>query len=178
MKEERIKCVQHSSANWRLIREWLQCPERNRAGFLQKANLQIGGEREGLSFARVQKSQKHALQPHLRQVSGGNKRAFMSIIGTGNHQMGRGRGSVRMPFWLYGQISTPTLGHLDLQEPRKAKLNSSTLAETPILRPPAAKNWPLGKDPDAGKDWRREEKGTTKDEMVGWHHQLDGHEFQ
>ena len=50
-------------------------------------------------------------------------------------------------------------------------------AETPKLWPPDAKNWLIGKDPDAGKDWRREEKGTTEEEMVGWHHQLDGHEF-
>ena len=45
-------------------------------------------------------------------------------------------------------------------------------AETPILWPPDAKNWLIRKDPDAGKDWRQEEKGTTEDEMVGWHHQL------
>ena len=51
-------------------------------------------------------------------------------------------------------------------------------AETPILWPPDAKNWFIGKDPDAGKDWRQEEKGTTEDEMVGWHHWLDGHEFE
>ena len=51
-------------------------------------------------------------------------------------------------------------------------------AETPILWPPHAKNWLIGKDPDAGKDWKQEEKGTTEDEMVGWHHQLDGHEFE
>ena len=51
-------------------------------------------------------------------------------------------------------------------------------AETPILWPPDAKNWLLGKDPDAEKDWRQEEKGTTEDEMVGWHHPLDGHEFE
>ena len=50
-------------------------------------------------------------------------------------------------------------------------------AETPILWPPDVKNWLIGKDPAAGKDWRWEEKGTTEDEMVGWHHQLDGHEF-
>ena len=49
-------------------------------------------------------------------------------------------------------------------------------AETPILWPPDAKNWLTWKDPDAGKDWRREEKGTTEDEMVGWHHRLHGHE--
>ena len=50
-------------------------------------------------------------------------------------------------------------------------------AETPILWPPNVKNWLIGKDPDAGKDWRQEEKGTTEDEMVEWHHPLDGHEF-
>ena len=51
-------------------------------------------------------------------------------------------------------------------------------AETPILWPPDAKNWLIWKDPDAGKDWRREEKGTTEDEMAGWHHWLNGHEFE
>ena len=50
--------------------------------------------------------------------------------------------------------------------------------EAPILWPPDAKSWQLiGKDPDAGKDWRQEEKGVTEDKMVGWHHQLNGHEF-
>ena len=51
-------------------------------------------------------------------------------------------------------------------------------AEAPILWPPDAKNWLIGKDPDAGKDWRQEEKGTKQDELVGWHHWLDGHEFE
>ena len=51
-------------------------------------------------------------------------------------------------------------------------------AETPILWPPNVKNWLTGKDPDAGKDWGQEEKGKTEDEMVGRHHQLDGHEFE
>ena len=50
-------------------------------------------------------------------------------------------------------------------------------AETPVLWPPDAKSWLIWKDPDAGKDWRQEEKGMTEDEMVGWHHQLNGHEF-
>ena len=52
-----------------------------------------------------------------------------------------------------------------------------TKAEVPILWPHDAKNWLIGKDLDAGKDWRQEEKGTIKDEMVGWHHWLDGHGF-
>ena len=51
-------------------------------------------------------------------------------------------------------------------------------AEAPILWPPDAKNWHIWKYPDAGKNWRQEEKGTTKDEMVEWHHQLDGHEVE
>ena len=51
-------------------------------------------------------------------------------------------------------------------------------AEAPILRPPDVKSRLIGKDPDAGKDWRQEEKGMTVDEMVGWHHWFDGQEFE
>ena len=59
-------------------------------------------------------------------------------------------------------------------------LTGRTDAETeaPILGLPDAKSWLIRKDPDAGKDWRREEKGMTEDEMVGWHHRLNGHEFE
>ena len=51
-------------------------------------------------------------------------------------------------------------------------------AETPILCPPHGKSWLIGKDPDAGRDCGQEEKGMTEDEMAGWHHRLDGHEFE
>ena len=51
-------------------------------------------------------------------------------------------------------------------------------AETPVLWPPHAKNWLIGKDSDAGRDWGQEEKKTTEDEMAGWHHWLDGREFK
>ena len=51
-------------------------------------------------------------------------------------------------------------------------------AEIPVLWPPDEKNWLIWKDPDAGKDWRQEEKGMTEDEMIRWHPQLDGHEFE
>ena len=51
-------------------------------------------------------------------------------------------------------------------------------AKTLILWPPDVKSWLIGKDPDAGKDWWREEKGMTEDKMIGWHHQLNGHEFK
>ena len=50
-------------------------------------------------------------------------------------------------------------------------------AETPVLWPPDAKSGLIGKDPDAGMDWGQEEKRTTEDEIVGWHYQLNGHEF-
>ena len=79
-------------------------------------------------------------------------------------------------------------GPLDGKEiqPVHPKRNQSRLfigrtdveAETPILWPPDAKNRLIGKDPDAGKDWRQEEKGMTEDEMVGLHHQCNGHEFE
>ena len=51
-------------------------------------------------------------------------------------------------------------------------------AETPVLYPPHAKSRLMGKDPVAGRDWGQEEKGTTEDEKAGWHHRLDGHEFE
>ena len=51
-------------------------------------------------------------------------------------------------------------------------------AEAPVLGPPDAKSWLIGKDPEAGKDWGQQEKGTTEDEMVGWHHRLNGHKFE
>ena len=90
-------------------------------------------------------------------------------------------------FWTV--VLEKTLEHpLDCKEiqPVHPKENQSWVfigrtdaeAETPILWPSDAKNWLIGKDPDAGKDWRWEEKGTTEDEMVGWHHRLDGHEFE
>ena len=51
-------------------------------------------------------------------------------------------------------------------------------AETPVLWPPHAKSWLIGKDSDAGRDWGQEEKGMTEEEMAEWHHRLDGHEFE
>ena len=86
--------------------------------------------------------------------------------------------------WCWRRLKSP----LDCKEiqPVHPKGNQSRIvtgrtdaeAETPILWPPDVKNWLIWKDPDAGKDWRREEKGTTEDKMVGWHHWLHGHEFE
>ena len=69
------------------------------------------------------------------------------------------------PFHPRGDQSSVFIGRTDAE------------AETPILWPPHVKSWLIGKDPDAGRDWGQEEKGTTEDEMAGWHHWLDGCEF-
>ena len=89
-------------------------------------------------------------------------------------------------FWAVVLEKTPE-SPLDYKEskPIHTKGNQSWIfigktdaeAETPILWPPDS-NWLIWKDPDAGKDWRWAEKGTTEDEMVGWHHRLNGHEFE
>ena len=86
--------------------------------------------------------------------------------------------------WCWRSLESP----LDCKEiqPVNLKRNQSWVfigrtdaeAETPMLWPPDVKNRLTGKDPDAGKDWRREEKGRTENEMVGWHHRLNGHQFE
>ena len=86
--------------------------------------------------------------------------------------------------WCWRSLDSP----LDCREiqPVHPKGNQSSIfteradseAETPKLWPPGKKNWLIGKDPDAGKDRRQGEEGTTEDEMAGWHQWLDGHEFE
>ena len=61
---------------------------------------------------------------------------------------------------------------------KQLRIKTPLLVEAPILWPPDAKNWLIRKDPDAGKDWEQEKKGATEDEMVGWHNQLNAHEFE
>ena len=85
--------------------------------------------------------------------------------------------------WCWRTLESP-LDYKEIQ-PVHPKGNQSWIfigrtdgeAETPIPWPPDAKNWLTEKDPEAGKDWRQE-KGTTEDEMVGWYHWLNGHEFE
>ena len=64
--------------------------------------------------------------------------------------------------------------HSEGPQPRDFFGSNDAEAETPVLWPPHAKSWLTGKDSDAGRDWGQEEKGTTEDEMAGWHHRLDG----
>ena len=68
--------------------------------------------------------------------------------------------------------------HSEGDQPRVFIRRTDAKAETAILWPPDAKSWLIGKDSDAGRDWGQEEKGMTEDEMAGWYHQLDGHEFE
>ena len=91
-------------------------------------------------------------------------------------------------WWFWTVMLEKTLSPLDCKEiqPVHPKGNqfwivierTDTEAETPILWPPDVKNWLIWKDPDAGKDWRQKEEGTTEDEMVVWYHWLNGHELQ
>ena len=84
-----------------------------------------------------------------------------------------------------GEDSWESLGCKEIQ-PVHPKRNQSWIfigrtdagAETPILWPPDVKNWLIWRDPVAGKDWRQEEKGMTEDEVVGWHHWLNGHKLE
>ena len=70
------------------------------------------------------------------------------------------------------------LDHSEGDQPWDFFGRNDAKAETPVLWPPHVKGWLIGKDSDAGRDWGQEEKGTTEDEMAGWHHQLDGHESE
>ena len=98
-----------------------------------------------------------------------------------------GRALRNLSFWTVVLDKTPE-SPLDCKEikPVNSKGNQYWIfigrtdaeAEAPILWTPDAKNKLIGKDPDAGKDWRQEEKGMTEDEMVGWHHRFNGHEFE
>ena len=85
--------------------------------------------------------------------------------------------------WCWRSLLSPLDCKIKLEHPKGDQSwvfigRTDVEAETPILWPPHAKSWLIWKDPDAAKDWGQEEKGTTEDEMVKWHHQLDGHEFE
>ena len=85
--------------------------------------------------------------------------------------------------WCWKRLLSPLNYKIKPVSPKRNQswvLTGSTdaEAETPIVWPPYVKNWLTGKDLYDGKDWGQEEKGTTEDEMVGWHHQLNGHEFE
>ena len=95
---------------------------------------------------------------------------------------------VQKNWWFWTVVLEKTLeSPLDFKEIKPVSLKGNQCivigrndaeAEIPILRPPDSKNWLIGKDPDAGKDWRQEEMGMTEDEMVGWHHWLNRQEFE
>ena len=77
-----------------------------------------------------------------------------------------------------GEHSWELLGCKEIKPIILKKINPEYSLEALILWSPDAKNWLIRKDPDSGKDWRQEENVMTEDEMVGWHHPLDGHEFE
>ena len=87
-----------------------------------------------------------------------------------------------LELWCWKTLESP-LNYKEIKPVNSKRIQpwifiGRTDAEAPILWPPNVKNWLIWKDSDAGKDWRQEEKGTTEGEMVGWHHWLNGHEFE
>ena len=84
---------------------------------------------------------------------------------------------LRVP-WIARRSHHSILKEISPQYSLEGHGSLSWSSEVLILWPPDAKSWLIGKDPDAGKDWGQKEKGMTEDEMVGWHHRLDGHEFE
>ena len=112
--------------------------------------LGLGGLRELVMDREAWRTAVHGVAKSRTQLSGWTKLDCMEI----------------QPVHTKGNQSWIFIGRTDAE------------AETPILCPPDVKNRLTGKDPDARKDWRWEEKGMTEDEMVGWHHWLDGHEFE
>ena len=138
------------------------------------------------SWARMRTASQSTLEsflPHGEGVGGRRRTSSSCPQGQTSTPKGRHKGNCLSLKQIWGSFWVS----LDCKEiqPVHPKGNLSWIfigrtdveAETPILGPPDTKNWLIGKDPDAGKDWRREEKGTTEDEMAGWHHRLDGHEF-
>ena len=111
---------------------------------------------------------------YLRQGHTGS--AWASFMGTWPVQSLRALCSKR-PCWVYCPAIT-TLKFVIIFEQGATRFHFATEAEALILWPPNAKNWLIGKDPGAGKDWRLEEKQMTEDEMIWWHHQLNGQEFE
>ena len=84
---------------------------------------------------------------------------------------------LRVP-WTVRRYNQPILKEIKERKSWTFIGRTDAEAETPVLWPPDVKNWLIYKNPDAGKDWRQEKKGTTEDKMVGWHHWLNGHEFE
>ena len=83
---------------------------------------------------------------------------------------------VKLKAWEYSPYNHMVIETYDNRRARNYLEVGIWLFHLP--KPPHAKSWLIGKDPDAGRDWGQEEKGTTEDEMAGWHHQLDGREFE
>ena len=100
---------------------------------------------------------------------------------TAAYQAPPSMGFSRQEYW--SEVPLPSLKEIKPVHPKVDQCwifigRTDAETETPILWSPDVKNWLIWKDPDAGKEWRWEEKGTTEDEMTGWHRRLDGHELE
>ena len=121
------------------------------------------------------KKQRHPFASeglYIQSYGFSNSQAWMWEL---DHKEGRTPKNYTFEFWRWGRL---------LRGPWTARKSNQFIGRThaeaggPILWPPDVKNWLIGKDPDAGKDWAQERMGVTEDELVGWHHCLNGHELK
>ena len=110
-------------------------------------------------------------------ISGQSCPLFQSVLAT-SHCTTNSWGYNCVVSLLPSDKSTFHFTHIQGDQPWDFFGRNDVKAETPVLWPPPAKSWVIGKDSDAGRDWGQEEKGTTEDEMAGWHHWLDGFESE
>ena len=115
---------------------------------------------------RIRPQRRLSTEDLMLSNCGGGEDSWESLGQQGDQTSQSLRKSVQFSNWKISPISPIFIGRGDAE------------AETPTLWPLDAKNRLIGKDPDAGKDWRREQKGTTEDEIVGWHHCLNGCKFE
>ena len=111
----------------------------------------------------------------------------MLLHSKGNNKIKRQTKKQNWCFWTVVLEKTPESAldckeiqpvHSEEDQPWDFFGRNDAKAETPVLWPPHGKSWLIGKDSDTGRDWGQEEKGTTEDEMAGWHHRLNGYEFE
>ena len=152
--------------------------EEELKSFLMKVER---GEWKSWLKAQYSENQDHGIWPHhfmANRCGNSENSVWLYFGGLQNHCNGDWSHEIKRLLLLGRKVMTNLDSILKSRDIVSFIGRTDAEAETLILRPSDVKNWLIGKDPDAGEDWRWEEKGMTEDEMVGWHLWLNGHEFE